>query len=282
MKLVRFGERGAERPGILDARGRLRDLSGHLPDITGETLTPDSLDRLRAIDPGSLPSVEGSPRLGPPVGAVSKFVCVGLNYSDHAAETGAAVPPEPILFMKAPTAANGPNDPITIPRDSHKLDYEIELAVVIGRRAKYVDEADAFDHVAGYCAFNDVSERAFQMERHGTFMKGKSHDTFAPFGPWLVTRDEVADPQNLSLWLEVDGEPRQKGSTGTMIFGVSFLISYISQFMTLLPGDVIATGTPPGVGLGRRPPVFLTPGQTIRAGVEGLGVQQQQVVACPD
>jgi 2-keto-4-pentenoate hydratase/2-oxohepta-3-ene-1,7-dioic acid hydratase in catechol pathway len=276
MKLLRYGPVGAEKPGILDARGHLRDLSAHVPDIAGEVLTPEGLARLRAINPESLPVVTGDPRLGACVGQVGKFICIGLNYSDHAAETGAKVPPEPILFMKATSAVCGPNDDVIIPRTSVKTDWEVELGVVIGRGGVYIDEAQAMDHVAGYCVINDVSERAFQAERSGQWVKGKSADTFGPTGPWLVTADEVADPQNLPMWLEVDGHRYQNGSTKTMVYGVRHLVSYISQFMSLQPGDIISTGTPPGVGLGQKPdPVFLRPGQVMTLGIEGLGEQRQ-------
>jgi 2-keto-4-pentenoate hydratase/2-oxohepta-3-ene-1,7-dioic acid hydratase in catechol pathway len=276
MKLLRYGPVGAEKPGILDARGHLRDLSAHVPDIAGDVLTPEGLDRLRAINPESLPVVTGNPRLGACVGRIGKFICIGLNYSDHAAETGMQVPPEPILFMKATSAVCGPNDDVIIPRTSVKTDWEVELGVVIGKAASYVDEADAMDHVAGYCVINDVSERAFQAERSGQWVKGKSADTFGPTGPWLVTADEVPDPQNLAMWLEVDGHRYQNGSTRTMVYGVRHLVSYISQFMSLQPGDVISTGTPPGVGMGQKPdPVFLRPGQMMTLGIDGLGEQRQ-------
>jgi 2-keto-4-pentenoate hydratase/2-oxohepta-3-ene-1,7-dioic acid hydratase in catechol pathway len=279
MKLLRFGPLGQERPGLLDGQGVMRDLSGVVDDIAGETLGKAALARLAAIDPATLPPVEGDPRIGACVGKVGKMICVGLNYADHARETGKEPPAEPILFMKATTALCGPNDDIEIPRGSLKTDWEVELGVVIGKRAKYVAEADALAHVAGYCVVNDVSERAFQSERGGQWTKGKSHDTFGPIGPWLVTTDEIADPQAIDLWLEVDGVSRQNGSTRTMIFGVAHLVSYISQFMTLEPGDIIATGTPPGVGLGQKPPVFLKAGQTMRLGVAGLGVQTQRTIA---
>jgi len=279
MKLLRFGPAGQEKPALLDGQGRLRDLSGVIDDIAGDALGDDALARLGAIDPAALPLVEGNPRIGACVGKVGKMICVGLNYADHARETGKEPPAEPILFMKATTALCGPNDDIEIPRGSRKTDWEVELGVVIGKRAKYVDEAEALGHVAGYCVVNDVSERAFQSERGGQWTKGKSHDTFGPIGPWLVTRDEIADPQAIDLWLEVDGVSRQNGSTKTMIFGVAHLVSYISQFMTLEPGDIIATGTPPGVGLGQKPPLFLKVGQTMRLGVAGLGIQTQRTIA---
>ncbi|MBN9221478.1 MAG: fumarylacetoacetate hydrolase family protein [Mesorhizobium sp.] len=278
MKLLRFGPPGQERPGLLDGQGVLRDLSGVVADIRGDVLGEAALARLAALDPATLPAVEGNPRIGACVGKVGKMICVGLNYADHAKETGKEPPAEPILFMKATTALCGPDDDIEIPRGSLKTDWEVELGVVIGKRAKYVGEADALGHVAGYCVVNDVSERAFQSERGGQWTKGKSHDTFGPIGPWLVTRDEIADPQAVDLWLEVDGVRRQNGSTRTMIFGVAHLVSYISQFMTLEPGDIIATGTPPGVGLGQKPPVFLKPGQTMRLGVAGLGIQTQRTI----
>ena len=279
MKLLRYGPPGQEKPGLLDADGTLRDLSGIVPDLAGEVLGPAGLDRLRALDPAALPAVPGRPRLGPPVGRTGKLIGVGLNYADHAAETGAAVPPEPVLFMKATSCIVGPDDDVQIPRGSEKTDWEVELGVVIGSRAKYVPEERAMEHVAGYCVVNDVSERDFQINRAGTWDKGKGHDSFGPLGPWLVTADEVPDPQDLRLWLEVDGVRRQDDNTRTMVYGVRFLVSYISRFMTLEPGDVIATGTPPGVGMGQKPPVFLRPGQIIRLSVEGLGVQTQRTVA---
>ena len=275
MKLMRVGPKGQERPAML-VDGTVRDLSGEVEDIAGEALTDAGLERLRALDPSSLPEMAPG-RVGPCVGRVGKFICIGLNYSDHAAETGAEVPKEPILFMKATSAICGPDDEVLIPRGSEKTDWEVELGVVIGTRASYVEEAGAMAHVAGYCVINDVSERAFQAERGGQWTKGKSADTFGPIGPWLVTRDEVPDPQALRLWLEVDGERRQDGTTETMVFGVAQLVSYCSQFMSLEPGDVISTGTPPGVGLGMKPPTFLRAGQTMRLGVEGLGEQSQTV-----
>lgn len=279
MKLLRHGPRGAEKPALLAQDGTLRDLSGIVADIAGDVIGDDTLNRIRNIDPASLPVVSAD-RVGACVGNVGKFICVGLNYADHAKETGKAPPEEPILFMKATTAVVGPNDDVEIPHTSAKTDWEVELGVVIGKRAKYVSEADALSYVAGYCVVNDVSERAFQSERGGQWTKGKSHDTFGPIGPWLVTRDEVADPQNLSLWLDVDGQRRQTGNTSMMIFGVAHLVSYISQFMTLMPGDVIATGTPPGVGMGIKPtPVFLQPGQVMTLGIEGLGEQRQTTIA---
>lgn len=278
MKLLRYGEPGAERPGLLDAEGRIRDLRDMVPDIAGSFLSDESLAQLRALDAEILPLVTGTPRIGACVGAIGKFICVGLNYADHAAETGKAPPEEPVLFMKATSAICGPNDAVEIPRASEKTDWEVELGVVIGRRAKHVAKSEALKFVAGYCVVNDVSERAFQSERGGQWTKGKSADTFGPLGPWLVTRDEVPDPQALGLWLDVDGTRRQTGSTGRMIFGVAELVSYISGFMTLHPGDVIATGTPPGVGLGQKPPVFLRPGQTMHLGIDGLGEQRQAVI----
>ncbi|HEX4487578.1 MAG TPA: fumarylacetoacetate hydrolase family protein [Terriglobales bacterium] len=279
MKLLRYGLPGKEKPGALDAQGRIRDLSKVVPDIAGETLLPESIERLKALDLNTLPIVEGTPRLGPCVGSVGKFICVGLNYADHAAETGATLPSEPILFMKATSAIVGPNDDVIIPRGSEKSDWEVELGVVIGKTARYVDKKDSFSHVAGYCVINDLSERAFQIERGGQWVKGKSADTFGPTGPWLVTRDQVADPQKLKMWLEIDGHKYQNGSTETMIFGVQHLVSYISQFMSLQPGDIISTGTPPGVGLGQKPPIFLRAGNRIKLSVEGLGEQNQNVIA---
>ncbi|WP_026874034.1 ureidoglycolate lyase [Inquilinus limosus] len=278
MKLLRYGPAGQEKPGLLDAEGRIRDLSGVVPDIAGEALTPEGIARLKAVDPSSLPVVAGNPRLGPCVGRVGKFICIGLNYSDHAAESGLAVPPEPVIFMKPTSAIVGPNDDVEIPRGSEKTDWEVELGVVIGKAAKYISEAEAFDHIAGYCVVNDVSERAFQIERSGQWVKGKGHDTFGPIGPWLVTRDEVPDPQDLHMWLEVDGHRYQDGSTRTMVFQVPFLVSYLSQFMSLQPGDIITTGTPPGVGMGQKPPKYLKAGQTIRLGIEKLGEQAQKTV----
>jgi ureidoglycolate lyase len=278
MKLLRFGPRGSEKPGILDASGNVRDLSGRIDDIAGDNLTASGLVGIAAIDVESLPVVAEPGRFGPCVARTGKFICVGLNYADHAAETGAAIPEEPILFMKATSAITGPNDNVIIPRKSKKTDWEVELGVVIGDEARYVSEADAMKHVAGYCLINDVSEREFQAERGGQWTKGKSADSFGPIGPWMVTRDEIADPQNLKMWLSVDGTMRQNGSTKTMIFGVAFLVHYISQFMSLQPGDIISTGTPPGVGLGMKPPLFLTAGQNIRLGIEGLGEQTQLTV----
>ncbi|WP_116654495.1 fumarylacetoacetate hydrolase family protein [Pelagibacterium sediminicola] len=279
MKLMRVGARGAEKPAILDADGTIRDLSGIVSDIAGDTLSSDGLARIRAADLSALPALDADQRIGACVGQVGKFICIGLNYADHAAETGASIPKEPILFMKATSAISGPNDDVIIPKNSKKTDWEVELGVVIGKEARYVDEADALDHVAGYCLVNDLSEREFQTERSGQWVKGKSADTFGPIGPWLVTRDEIADPQNLGMWLEVDGHRYQNGSTRTMIFGVAHVVSYISQFMSLQPGDIISTGTPPGVGMGIKPePIFLKAGQTMRLGIEGLGEQTQRTV----
>jgi 2-keto-4-pentenoate hydratase/2-oxohepta-3-ene-1,7-dioic acid hydratase in catechol pathway len=278
MKLLRYGPVGQEKPGLLDAQGRIRDLSAQIPDIAGAALSPEGLDALRALDPESLPLVAGDPRLGPCVAGTGKFICIGLNYSDHAAETGATVPPEPIIFMKATSAITGPNDVIEIPRGSLKTDWEVELGIVIGKTAKYVSEEDAMEHVAGYCVINDVSERAFQTEHHGQWTKGKSADSFGPTGPWLVTRDEVADPQALPMWLEVNGHRYQNGSTATMVYGVRFLVSYLSRFMSLRPGDIISTGTPPGVGMGQKPPTYLKAGDVVTLGIEGLGSQRQTTV----
>jgi 2-keto-4-pentenoate hydratase/2-oxohepta-3-ene-1,7-dioic acid hydratase in catechol pathway len=279
MKLLRHGAPGQERPGMLDGQGRVRDLSTRVADIAGDVLTPAGLARLADIDPGTLPLVEGSVRLGPCVGRVGKMVCVGLNYSDHAAESGMAVPSEPVLFAKATSAICGPNDDVEIPPGALKVDWEVELGVVMGKAARYVSKADALRHVAGYCVVNDVSERAYQLERGGQWDKGKGCDTFGPLGPWLVTRDEVPDAQALDMWLEVDGKRYQDGSTRTMIFDVPTLVSYISQFMSLQPGDVISTGTPPGVGMGQKPnPVYLRAGQTMRLGIGGLGEQMQRSV----
>ncbi|MEQ8964936.1 MAG: fumarylacetoacetate hydrolase family protein [Azospirillaceae bacterium] len=278
MKLLRWGPPGGEKPGLLDADGVVRDLSGVVDDIAGDVLAPDSLTRLAGLDPKSLPAVDGSPRLGACVGRVGKVLCIGLNYADHAAESGMDLPPEPVVFYKATTAVCGPNDAVEIPRGSTKTDWEVELGVVIGTRAKYVDEADAMKHIAGYCIVNDVSERDFQINHAGQWIKGKSHDTFGPLGPWLVTTDEIADPQSLDMWLEVDGHRYQDGSTRTMVYGVRHLVSYLSRFMTLMPGDVISTGTPPGVGMGQKPPVYLKAGQTMRLAIEGLGQQEQVTV----
>jgi 2-keto-4-pentenoate hydratase/2-oxohepta-3-ene-1,7-dioic acid hydratase in catechol pathway len=278
MKLLRYGPPGSERPALLDAEGELRDLSAIVPDINGETLSPAGLARLAALDVSSLPRVEGLPRLGSAIARPGKFLCVGLNYADHARETGKEPPAEPVLFCKAANAICGPNDDVEIPRGSDRTDWEVELGIVIGTRAKYVSEAAALDHVAGYALINDVSERRFQSERGGQWVKGKSHDTFGPVGPWMVTKDEIADVQNIDLWLDVDGVRRQTGNTRTMIFGVAHLVHYISQFMTLEPGDIIATGTPPGVGLGMKPPTFLREGQIVTLGASGLGEQRQRMV----
>jgi 2-keto-4-pentenoate hydratase/2-oxohepta-3-ene-1,7-dioic acid hydratase in catechol pathway len=279
MKLARYGPAGQERPALVGEDGRLRDLSGHIDNVCGAMLGAGSLATLAALDSASLPLVEGQPRIGPCVGSVGKFLCIGLNYSDHAAETGAVVPPEPVLFMKATSAIIGANDDVRIPRGSTKTDWEVELGIVIGSTAKYVSESDAPRHIAGYCVVNDVSEREYQLERHGTWDKGKGCDTFGPIGPWLATPDEVGDPGDLAMWLEVNGHRYQDGSTATMVYKPAFLVSYISQFMTLHAGDVISTGTPPGVGMGQKPPVYLKPGDVMRLGIEGLGEQRQMVAA---
>ena len=279
MKLLRHGPAGAEKPGLMHNDGTIRDLSGVVPDIAGVALSDDGLAAIRAVDPATLPVVAAGTRLGPCVGGTGKFICIGLNYADHAAESGMAVPPEPVIFMKATSAICGPNDPIVIPRGSEKTDWEVELAVIIGTKAKYVTEAEAMAHVAGFAVTNDVSERAFQIERAGQWTKGKSCDNFGQIGPWLVTRDEVAEPQNLSMWLKVNGETKQDGSTRTMVYGVAHLVSYLSQFMTLHPGDVISTGTPPGVGMGQKPPRYLRAGDVVELGIEGLGSQRQDVIA---
>jgi 2-keto-4-pentenoate hydratase/2-oxohepta-3-ene-1,7-dioic acid hydratase in catechol pathway len=278
MRLVRYGPPGCEKPGVYDIRGTLRDLSGHISDIAGPALLPASFERLRGLDVAALPAVEGSPRLGPCVAGVGKIVGVGLNYSDHAAESNMPIPTEPPLFLKPPSAIIGPNDDVQIPLGSEKTDWEVELGVVIGKSGKYLKMEQALEHVAGYCIVNDVSERAWQLERGGQWDKGKGCDTFAPLGPWLVTADEVANPQDLNLWLEVDGHRYQNGNTRLMIFGVAYLVAYISQFMSLRSGDVISTGTPPGVGLGQKPPRYLRVGQTMRLGITGLGMQQQRTV----
>ena len=278
MKLLRFGVPGKERPGALGGDGVIRDLSSVVPDIAGSALLPESIAKLRKLDLDSLPKVSGSPRLGPCVAGVGKFICIGLNYSDHAAESNMPVPAEPIVFMKATSSICGPNDDVVLPRGSQKSDWEVELGVVIGKPAKYASEADAMSHVAGFCVVNDLSERAYQLEGTGQWVKGKSADTFGPIGPWLVTADEVDDCQSLDLWLEVDGQRYQNGSTATMVFGVAFLVSYLSRFMSLQPGDIISTGTPPGVGHGMKPPVYLRAGNEMRLGVEGLGEQRQRVV----
>ena len=283
MKLLRYGPPGQERPGLLDADGQVRDLSEHIDDLAGEVLTPAGLSLLRQLDPTTLPRVPGTPqrdlRLGPCVGQVGKFICIGLNYADHAAESGLPVPQEPVVFAKWTSAISGPDDPVRIPRGSVKTDWEVELGVVIGEGGAYIDEADAMKHVAGYCVVNDVSEREWQLERGTQWDKGKGCDTFGPLGPWLVTTDEIPDPQQLDLWLEVDGHRYQNGNTRTMVFGVAQIVSYLSRFMSLQPGDVISTGTPPGVGLGQKPPVYLRPDQTMRLGIAGLGTQTQRTVA---
>ena len=279
MKLLRYGPAGAEKPGMLDSDGSIRDLSGVVGDISGDMVTPEGLDNLRAVSPASLPKVDGNPRIGPCVSDIGKFMCIGLNYSDHAAETGGEVPSEPILFMKANSAISGPNDDVIIPRESKQTDWEVELGFVIGKPGKYISEADAMSHVAGYCVVNDVSERDFQIRKQGQWTKGKSCDTFGPVGPWLVTADEVEDPQALALWTEVNGHRYQDGNTNTMVYGVQYLVSYLSKFMTLQAGDLVATGTPPGVGMGQNPRVFLKPGDVMRLGIEGLGEQKQNLVA---
>ncbi len=280
MKLLRYGPAGQEKPGILDASGAIRDLSGVIPDITGDVLSPAALAKIAAVDVNSLPKVAGNPRLGPPVTGMKNLICIGLNYADHAAETGSPIPKEPIVFLKSLNALNGPNDDVVIPRGSVKTDYEVELCIIIGTRAKYVSEEQALDYVAGYAVGNDVSEREWQAERGGAWDKGKGFDTFGPLGPWLVTKDEIPDPQNLAMYCDVDGVREQNGSTKTMIFGVKQVVSYVSQCITLNPGDVIFTGTPPGVGLGKKPaPVFLKAGQTMKLGIAGLGEQTQKLVA---
>jgi 2-keto-4-pentenoate hydratase/2-oxohepta-3-ene-1,7-dioic acid hydratase in catechol pathway len=278
MKLLRYGSPGQEKPAIFSA-DKIYDLSGIVPDLAGNFLLPESIHKLRNLDLSLLPVVQGRPRIGPCVGSVGKFICIGLNYADHAKEAGAAVPVEPVIFMKATSAICGPDDDIVIPRGSKKTDWEVELGVVIGKPAKYVEEADALSHIAGYCLVNDISERAFQMEGTGQWVKGKSADTFGPIGPWLVTADEISDPQNLEMWLEVDGHRYQNGSTRTMVFGVAYLISYVSRFMSLRTGDVISTGTPPGVGFGLKPPVYLRSGNRMQLSIRGLGQQNQEVVA---
>ena len=280
MKLLRYGPVGEEKPGLIDASGAIRDLSGVVPDLANHALLPDSLARLREIDLTTLPKVDGDPRIGPCVAHVGKFICAGLNYSDHAAESGMAIPAEPIIFMKATSCIGGPNDDILLPRGSQKTDWEVELGVIIGKTAKYVSEEEALSHVAGYCLINDISERAYQLEGTGQWVKGKSADTFGPIGPWLVTPDEVGPWDALDMWLDVNGTRRQRGSTRTMVFGVPFLISYLSRFMSLHPGDIISTGTPPGVGLGYKPPVYLREGDEVRLGITGLGEQRQRVVTC--
>ena len=280
MKLLRVGAKGAEKPAILHTDGTYRDLSSVVPDIAGAAVTPEGIAKIRAADPAKLPVLDKSQRIGPCVGSVGKFICVGLNYADHAAETNSPIPAEPILFMKATSAIIGPFDDVILPKNTLKPDWEVELGIIIGKEARYVDEADALDHVAGYCVVNDLSERHFQTERGGQWTKGKSADTFGPIGPWLVTADEVKDPQNLGMWLDVDGHRYQNGSTKTMIFGVRHLVHYISQFMSLQPGDVISTGTPPGVGMGQKPnPIWLKPNQVMKLGIDGLGEQQQTTKA---
>ncbi len=282
MKLLRYGPKGHEKPGLLDANGQVRDLSGVIDDLAGDALLPDGLARLAALDAAALPLVPGTPqaglRLGPCVGRIGKFICIGLNYADHAAESGLPVPPEPVIFNKWTSAITGPDDNVEIPRGSVKTDWEVELGVVIGKGGKYIDEAAALAHVAGYCVINDVSEREYQNERAGTWDKGKGCDTFGPIGPWLVTPDEAGDVDNLKMWLDVDGRRFQNGSTATMVYKVPFLVSYVSRFMSLQPGDVISTGTPPGVGMGQKPPVYLQGGEVMRLGIDRLGTQTQQVV----
>ena len=279
MKLLRYGEVGQEKPGMLDSDGNIRDLSEQISDVSGGNLSDEQLQILSQLDPTQLPLVEGNPRIGACVNNVGKFICIGLNYSDHAAEAGLKVPPEPVVFFKATSAICGPNDDIEIPRTSTKTDWEVELGVVIGKKAKYIDEADALDYVAGYCVINDISERDFQIERAGQWVKGKSCDTFGPIGPWLVTRDEIPDPQALPMYLEVNGNRYQNGTTETMVYGVAHVVAYLSQFMSLQPGDIISTGTPPGVGLGQKPePFYLKAGDTMKLGIDGLGVQSQRTV----
>ena len=278
MKLLRYGPAGQEKPGMMDANGTIRDLSGVVADIGGDVLSPDGLKRLAGMDPSTLPVVDGNPRIGPCVGGIQKILCIGLNYSDHAAETGATPPTEPIVFTKQMNALCGPNDDVEKPRGSKALDWEVELAVVIGSKAKYVSEADAMNHVAGFAVMNDVSERDLQIHRQGQWTKGKSHDTFGPLGPWLVTKDEAGDPHELDMWLDVNGERRQTGNTNTLIFNVPHVVSYLSQFMTLMPGDVISTGTPPGVAMGMKPPKYLNVGDVMTLGIKGLGEQRQTVV----
>ncbi|MCG7494436.1 fumarylacetoacetate hydrolase family protein [Thalassobius sp. Cn5-15] len=279
MKLLRYGAPGAEKPGLLDQDGVIRDLSAVISDVAGAALSDETLSKLRALDPASLPAVADAPRIGPCVGQVGKFICIGLNYADHAAESGMALPEEPVVFFKATSAICGPNDDVEIPRTSVKTDWEVELGVVIGKHTKYVSKEEALDHVAGYCVVNDLSERDFQLHRAGQWVKGKSADTFGPIGPWLVTRDEVADPQNLAMYLEVNGHRYQNGTTKTMHFDVATVISHLSQFMSLQPGDVITTGTPPGVGMGQNPETYLKAGDKMELGIEGLGVQTQNVIA---
>jgi len=281
MKLLRYGQPGSERPGLLDADGQIRDLSAHTSDLAGEAVSLGALDALRRLDPSQLPVVEGAPRIGACLASTPNFHCIGLNYAEHAAESGGRPPSEPVLFSKATSALSGPYDPVIQPKESEKLDYEVELGVVIGATAEHVSEADALSAVAGYCIVNDISERAFQLERLGQWTKGKSAPTFGPTGPWLVTFDEVPDPQTLNCWLQVNGETRQHSTTADMIFSVAEIISYMSRFMRLVPGDLIATGTPAGVALGMKPPVWLTPGDEMRLGIDGLGEQHQRVVAYP-
>jgi len=279
MKLLRYGNPGEEKPGLLAPDGSLRDLSSEIPDVAGDALLPETVERLRSIDPNTLPLVSGEPRLGACVSGTGKFICIGLNYARHARESGMEVPAEPVVFMKATSSIIGPNDDVEIPRGSTKTDWEVELGVVIGRTAKYVSEADALSHVAGYCVVNDVSEREWQLEGTGQWVKGKACDTFGPVGPWLVTADEVPDPQALNLWLDLDGRRIQDSDTGDMIFSVAFIIHYLSKLMILLPGDIITTGTPAGVGMGFKPPTYLVPGQSMELSVDGLGVQRQRVIA---
>jgi 2,4-didehydro-3-deoxy-L-rhamnonate hydrolase len=279
MKLVRYGAIGQEKPGLIDKSGQLRDLSAHVKDFTGDAFSPASLAKIAALDSAKLPAVDGKPRIGAPVGGLPKFIAIGLNYTDHAAEVGMPIPAEPIIFIKANNSLCGPNDAVEKPRGSTKLDWEVEIAVIIGTRAKYVSEADALNYVAGYSVCNDVSERFFQLERLGQWTKGKSHDTFGPLGPWLVTKDEIADVHKLPMWLDVNGKRCQTGSTATMIFNIPKIVSYVSEIMTLLPGDIITTGTPPGVGAGMKPPKFLNVGDVVTLGIEGLGEQRQEIVA---
>jgi 2,4-didehydro-3-deoxy-L-rhamnonate hydrolase len=279
MKLVRYGEKGKEKPGLVDKSGQIRDLSAHIEDLAGEAFSPASLAKIAALDPTKLPTVGGNPRIGAAVGGAPKFLAIGLNYTDHAKEVGMAIPSEPIVFMKANNSLCGPNDAVEKPRGSTKLDWECELAIIIGSRAKYVSETDALNYVAGYAVCNDVSERFFQMERLGQWTKGKSHDTFGPLGPWVVTKDEISDVQQLPMWLDVNGQRCQRGSTATMIFGVKKIVAYLSEIMTLMPGDVIATGTPPGVGIGMKPSKFLNVGDVVTLGIEGLGEQRQEIIA---
>jgi 2-keto-4-pentenoate hydratase/2-oxohepta-3-ene-1,7-dioic acid hydratase in catechol pathway len=278
MKLLRYGARGKEKPGLLDAEGHIRDLSGVIPDISGETISPKSLARLRKINPQSLPPARGNPRIGACIANPQKFIAIGLNYSDHAAESNLAVPPEPVVFTKQVSCLSGPFDDVTLPPKSKKSDWEVELGVIIGTRAKNIAKKDAPGHIAGYCTINDLSEREFQAERAGQWTKGKSYDTFGPVGPWLVTADEMKNPQKLGLWLELNGKRVQNGTTATMVFGVYHIVAYLSQFFTLMPGDIITTGTPPGVGMGMKPQRFLKPGDVMRLGIDGLGEQQQKVV----